>query len=174
MAHAESFSCHKQHFHLHSFHFRLRFSSQQPQLMYLAAGKRTRLSNRNSMCFHLNCGGTILVTRGHLSVNEKSESCIKVLLYLNTMFISLSVFPSAALPTSELCEHIHSRRRVCETGCVTNGVVSQVFFTPSFKTPLLTCRSFSNSPPRTISQDFHLSCLIPFSSIIPLIPYSIN
>lgn len=171
MAHAESFSRHKQHFHLYSFHFRLRFSSQQPQLMYLAAGKRTRLSNRNSMCFHLNYRGTV---QGDMSVNEKSESCIKVLLYLNTTFISLSAFPSAALQISELCEHIHSRCCVCGAGCVTNGVVSQVFFTPSCKTPLLTCRSFSNSPPHTIFQDFHLSCLIPFSSIIPLIPYSIS
>lgn len=72
-------SCMKQHklkvsavtsstFHLHSFHFRLKFSSEQPQLKYLVAENGTSLSNRNSVYIHLNCSGNLLVKRGQVYI----------------------------------------------------------------------------------------------------------
>lgn len=51
------------HSHLLAFHLRPRFSSLPPQLMSLAAGKRTRLPGRKSERVHLNCRGEVVVTR---------------------------------------------------------------------------------------------------------------
>lgn len=51
------------HSHLLAFHLRPRFSSLPPQLMSLAAGKRTRLSGRKSERVHLKCRGEVVVTR---------------------------------------------------------------------------------------------------------------
>lgn len=58
------------HSHLLAFHLRPRFSSLPPQLMSLAAGKRTRLPGRKSERVHLNCRGG--------SGRDKSAKGVKV------------------------------------------------------------------------------------------------
>lgn len=131
------------------------------------------LCNRNSMCIHLNSlQGTCTLYKGTSITFECKWLYCGFIWTLCPLVFQLFRF-TRLHSISEVCEHIHSCFCVFETDRVTNRLVSEVFFIPSCETPLYTRRSFPNSPPHTVFYHFHLSCLIPFSSIIPLIPYSI-